>query len=113
MEEQRKHTRLDALNLIHFAIRDEGGEILKQGMGRTLNVSESGILLESHTPIGQSRQLSIAIGLEDRIAELDGVVVHCFEKESGVFEYGIEFGGTSSAQRDILQAYIDDFMRRK
>jgi hypothetical protein len=112
MEEQRRHTRLDALNLLHFVLRDERGGVLKQGMGRTLNVSESGILLESYTPIDQQRELFVAIGLEERIAELRGTVVHRVENAVGAFEYGIAFQEPNASQLSILREYIDAFMHR-
>ena len=48
--EKRKHPRVNALNLSYICL-DEDQQVIKQGMGRTLNVSESGILLETHFPI--------------------------------------------------------------
>ena len=42
--DKRRHTRYESLNLSYVCL-DENDNIIKQGMGRTLNISESGILL--------------------------------------------------------------------
>jgi hypothetical protein len=41
-QEKRKHARFNSLNLSYVCL-DENNQVIKQGMGRTLNVSESGI----------------------------------------------------------------------
>ena len=54
-EDKRKHERIRSLNLSYICL-DEEKNIVKQGMGRTLNLSESGLLLETHFPI-ESRHI--------------------------------------------------------
>jgi hypothetical protein len=53
-ENKRKHERIQSLNLSYICL-DEDANIIKQGMGRTLNISESGILLETHFPMGNMK----------------------------------------------------------
>ena len=57
-QEKRKHARFSSLNLSYVCL-DENNQIIKQGMGRTLNVSESGILLETHFPIDKSHIVTL------------------------------------------------------
>jgi len=38
-DKQRKHERIDSLNLLNYTGFDKNGEKTLQGMGRTLNVS--------------------------------------------------------------------------
>ena len=66
-EEKRKHSRIDSLNLLNYVFSDELGGGLTQGMGRTLNVSESGILLETHSPIDIHSVISLTIGFEEDV----------------------------------------------
>jgi hypothetical protein len=113
IEEKRKYTRLDTLNLLHFSLFDDQGVARQQGMGRTLNVSEAGILLESHTPLSEGSELRFAIGLEEELAEFRGHVVHREERDSGVFEYGIAFDTPNPAELTVLRAYIAAFMKRR
>ena len=42
-KEFRKHDRFDALNLLSYFCVDAENQTVQQGMGRTLNVSETGI----------------------------------------------------------------------
>ena len=74
--EKRKHHRIDSLNLSYLCV-NENNEVVKQGMGRTLNVSESGILLETVFPLKKNLSLSISIGLEDDLVDIQGKVIHC------------------------------------
>ena len=49
--EKRIKPRADSHNILSYVCLDEENEIVEQGMGRTLNVSEGGILLETHDSI--------------------------------------------------------------
>ena len=90
-EEQRKHPRIDSLNLSYVCL-DDAGTIVAQSMGRTLNVSESRICLETHFDIDTSYHLLLAVALEDEIIEVKGRVAYCRAGNDGLFETGIEFG---------------------
>jgi len=89
-QEKRKHRRVSSLNLSYICL-DEEGKAVKQGMCRTLNVSESGLLLETHFPIAPEHTVILSIGLEDDLVEVKGRPVHVHSKQQGVYEVGIEF----------------------
>jgi hypothetical protein len=89
-DENRKHRRISSLNLSYICL-DEDRKTVKQGMGRTLNLSESGILLETHFPIAAEHTVILSIGLEDRVVDLKGRPVHVRSTDKGVYEIGIEF----------------------
>jgi len=104
-KENRKHERVASLNLLHFTgYRND--VIIKQGMGRTLDVSEAGILLETHFLMELQDQLSLTIGLEDDLVEMKGKVVYCNEEESGKFKMGIEFFEVDNNALQVLKQYI-------
>ncbi|MBW2321222.1 MAG: hypothetical protein JRF31_10385 [Deltaproteobacteria bacterium] len=69
-EERRKHSRIKALNLISYTCIDETDQVLSQGMGRTLNLSEDGILLETHVSVDPKHTVVMAIGLEDDLIDM-------------------------------------------
>jgi hypothetical protein len=89
-EEKRKHQRIDSLNLSYICL-DEDQHVVKQGMGRTLNLSESGILLETYFPIGAEHTVILSIGLEESLLDVKGRPVYTRPKEQGMYEVGIEF----------------------
>ena len=107
-EEKRKHTRIDSLNLSYFCL-DENNQIVKQGMGRTLNVSESGILLETHFPIDEKHTITLTLGLEEDLVEITGRPVHRRTNQDGKLEVGIEFLEINEKARTILKQFIDAF----
>jgi hypothetical protein len=88
--EYRKHRRVYSLNLSYVCL-DEEGKIVKQGMGRTLNLSESGILLETHFAIALEHTVILSMGLEDRLVDVKGRPVHVRSSRPDVYEVGIEF----------------------
>ncbi len=108
-QEKRKHSRIDSMHLLNYVYTDENQEGATQGMGRTLNVSESGILLETHAAIEVGHLVSLTIGLEEDVVDIQGRVVYTKENHSGMFESGIEFFEIGSDALDILHKYIMAF----
>jgi hypothetical protein len=89
-DEKRKHQRFSSLNLSYICL-DEDQKAVKQGMGRTLNLSESGILLETHFPIAEAHHVILSIGLGEDVVDLRGRPVHVHDTGQGTYEIGIEF----------------------
>jgi hypothetical protein len=105
-QEKRKHKRLDSLNLSYVCL-DEDGKAIKQGMGRTLNLSESGILLETHFPIQLGYSVILGIGLHDDLVDIKGRPKHTRALENGVYEVGIEFVEPSADARRVVHDFLD------
>ena len=61
VDDQRKDPRIQSSNLISYVSCDETDQEIMQGMGRTLNVSEGGILLETHVPIDQHHVVTLTM----------------------------------------------------
>jgi len=109
IDERRQHTRINALNLISYNCIDAAESVVAQGMGRTLNVSEDGILIETHVSIDPKYTIELAIGLEDELIQIKGSIIFCTPGKDEKFETGIEFGDTDDATMDILKKYIKVF----
>ena len=107
-KEKRKHARIDSLNLSYFCL-DENNQIIKQGMGRTLNVSASGILLETHYPIDKTHTITLTLGLEEDLVEIKGRAVHSHTNDDGKHEVGIEFLKVNQKALKVLKQFIDAF----
>ncbi len=112
-EEKRKHSRIDSLHLLNYVFSDESGNGSTQGMGRTLNVSVSGILLETHTPIDINSIISLTIGFEEDVVDIKGRVVYTKENEKAMSESGIEFFNVDTKAQGILKEYITAFNARQ
>ena len=79
-KEKRKHYRVDSLNLLSYTCQDEEGNLVKHGMGRTLNVSESGILLKLLYGASNSNKQSVSNfpNLHDlSVSDTNATRLHC------------------------------------
>lgn len=103
--DNRRHIRIDSLNLSYVCI-DEEGEAVNEGMGRTLNVSESGILLEAPFVTSTRQSMALTIALNEEIIELTGRVVHCRPGENGMCETGVEFFQMEEATFEVLKKFV-------
>ncbi len=106
--EKRKHTRISSLNLSYLCL-DENNKIVKQGMGRTLNVSESGMLLETHIPVDTRHTVKLTIGLGEDIIELQGSPIHSKKNDNNLFEIGIKFRESNESVKKTLKKFIKAF----
>ncbi|MDX2441629.1 MAG: PilZ domain-containing protein [Desulfobacterales bacterium] len=107
-KDKRKHFRVNSLNLSYVFVdgnNDEG----KQTIGRTLNVSESGILLETHIPLNLNDNLLLTIGLKEDLVDIKGKVVHSAKDEQGKYEVGVKFTEKDDAASEILGKYVKAF----
>ena len=94
--ERRKHPRFESFNLLSYVCLDENNHALDQGMGRTLNVSEGGILLETPNPIDPN---------------IKGKVAHSKTGEDGKVRTGIQFIEMNEATFGTLKRYIIAFVK--
>jgi hypothetical protein len=111
-QEQRRHARYDSLNLLHFAM-PSGPVPEMQGMGRTLNVSESGLLLETQEPLDSNGTIELTIGLGDDLVTIEGETIHCRPTPDHRYNTGIRFSQISDSARVLLDRYIQLFEERQ
>ena len=104
-ENKRKHERIHSLNLSYICL-DEDNNIVKQGMGRTLNISESGILLETHFPIESNHTIQLTVSLEENLLDIIGKPVHVKSIDGGKYQIGIQFADLDENATKMLQNYI-------
>jgi c-di-GMP-binding flagellar brake protein YcgR len=105
-ENKRKHERIQSLNLSYICI-DEDENIVKQGMGRTLNLSETGILLETHFPIELIHVVQLTISLEEDLLDIKGKPVHVRPRDQGKYEIGIQFAELDPSASQIIKKFVN------
>ena len=69
-KERRNFIRPESLNLLDYLVVDQQGRQGEYSMARTLNVSEGGILMETHIPLPQGQQVMITLGLGENLVLL-------------------------------------------
>ena len=107
---RRKFERSRSLNLVDYVIIGEDGSHLSRSMGRTRNVSEGGLLLETHRPLTEGQTVLITLGLKDDMAQLQGRIMHqeppaSFSDDTR-FCAGVKFTSMSKQDREALKRYI-------
>jgi c-di-GMP-binding flagellar brake protein YcgR len=110
--EKRQRHRINALNLISYSCIDATENVVAQGMGRTLNVSEDGILLETHVSIDPKYAIELAIGLEDELINIRGSIIYTNPGINDKYQAGIEFVEIDNATNEILKKYIKLFSKQ-
>ena len=108
-DEKRIDQRVESSNLLSYICLDENNHEMMQGMGRTLNVSEGGILLETHVLIDPKVTIELAIGLEDELINIKGSIIFTKPGKDDKYQAGIEFLETDTTTTEILKRYIKVF----
>jgi hypothetical protein len=103
--DKRRHERIKSLNLSYICL-DENDNIVKQGMGRTLNLSESGILLETYFPIETEHTVLLTIGLEEELVDIKARPIHIHSKGKTTYEVGLQFIEPGSETVEVLHRFI-------
>ena len=113
IEEKRKHPRVKAENLISYFCLDDRGNEIEEGIGKTINVSLGGILIETNKPIGTEDILLMAIGIDDEITNMKGKVAYCRAEDSGMFRTGIQFLETKENIQLFVTSLIKIYSEKK
>ncbi len=108
-DERRRNQRIDSHNLISYVCYDEHDEEEGQGMGRTLNVSENGVLLETQCPFEPNHIICLTIALEDELMDIKGKVTFCKQRQDNQYESGIEFIESDEEKLRHLRQFIEIF----
>ena len=107
-KDNRKDFRINSLNLSYIGIT-ENNEIVKQAIGRTLNISERGILLETHFPVKSKQLVSLSLALEDDLIHVKGEVIYCRLGGKEKYETGIRFLELDSETQQTLEVFLKEF----
>jgi hypothetical protein len=107
--ERRKHVRLESLNLVSYACLDENEMTIKQGMARTLNITEAGILLEIEDSVDPPQAFLLTLGLQEHLLTLKGGIVHSHKDPYGRTLFGIKFQGVDEDSLQTLRTFVAEF----
>ncbi len=100
-QEQRQATRINSLNLSYFCI-DENGRVTHQGMGRTLNISTTGVLLEANEDLPLSKTIDMEIAMKNDLIDASGTIIHSTKAKDDIFHIGIHFTKISDTDKETL-----------
>jgi hypothetical protein len=106
--ERRRAERHTTLHFLEYDILSPEGLVEGMGMARTVNISGSGLLLETGQFFEPGQRLRITLGLNNMLVKLVGQVVHSRPINDDLCNTGVMFVEFTDADRQIYQAYYDE-----
>jgi c-di-GMP-binding flagellar brake protein YcgR len=113
MADRRRFPRAKTLNLIAHLTVGRDGQVLSQGMGKALDISKGGMLLETLFPVEKGTLSLMAVDKDLRLFEMKAELVYCKKTTSGRYHSGIEFSDTDSQVIESITKLIKAYNHRK
>lgn len=106
LDEKRKYQRVQTDNLVSYTCIDDNNVESDQGVGKAIDISQGGLLLESHSAIETEKILLTTVNEKNELMEIKASVAYCREKKPGVFHTGVQFQEESDKIRQIVVGMI-------
>jgi hypothetical protein len=110
---QRQYARVKTSNLISYACIDAQGTVIKQGMGKALDISQNGLMLESGGPIESEYISLLSADPDDHLVTIVGKVAYTRRSRSGSYKIGIRFTGSHEENVQFATSLIKTFHYRR
>jgi hypothetical protein len=111
--EQRAYPRVATCNLISYAALNRGSNQSDHRMGRALDVSQTGIYLETARRVKSEFVSLMTSGMEENLIEIKGWVAYSRENGEGMFRTGIRFEGTPEENIRFAKKLVRVYHNRK
>lgn len=89
--EKRNYPRIKKLYLISYINKNEGSTVSPISMGRTLDISPSGIRLEVYQSLMMDSVIEMEIGFQEQKFSTKGKIIRVEEIDEKTFIVGIQF----------------------
>ena len=110
--DRRKHPRVKTSNLISYFSFDETAKLISHGLGITLDISKSGILLETPCAIESGLIVLAVLDWEDKLVEVKGKLIYSVKESTEIYRSGIEFIGIDERVEEFIMNLIKDYNYR-
>ena len=105
--ERRQTERRYALNFLDYEVISDTGSVLGRGLARTLNVSETGLRLETSQFFEPGQKLRLTLGLNNDLIQVNGRVVNSQPENEDLCTSGVMFLEFDQADRRTYQKHFD------
>ena len=109
--ERRQTERRYALNFLDYEVLSDSGDVLGRGMARTLNVSETGLRLETSQFFEPGQRLRLTLSLDNDLVQVDGRVVNSQPENDDLCTSGVMFMEFEQADRHTYQKHFEALKR--
>ena len=109
--ERRQTERRYALNFLDYEVLSDSGDVLGRGMARTLNVSGTGLRLETSQFFEPGQRLRLTLSLDNDLVQVDGRVVNSQPENDDLCTSGVMFMEFEQADRHTYQKHFEALKR--
>ena len=111
--ERRKYPRVRVYYPISYVCMDKNDCVVQENIGVALNISQSGILIETADSVFSKYVTLISVDLEENTIEIRGKVAYCKKNKSGKYRTGISFKGTHAQNIHFAKGLIKSYHYKK
>jgi c-di-GMP-binding flagellar brake protein YcgR len=111
--DRRTYPRIHISNGVSYACLNDKFKEVDQGIGKVLNISQGGVLLETPKKINSRYILIMSIDLEDNMIEIRGKVIYSKKHPANWMLTGVKFMEPYSMQRKAIAEFIRAYHYRK
>ena len=111
--DRRKHQRIKTQNLISHISFDKTGKRKSEGIGKALDISMGGMLLETPYPIKPGLLSLMAVDLKENLFETKGRLIYSRKTSSGMYLSGIAFFGNGEHAVNFVIKLVKEHKYRK
>lgn len=90
---------------------DDIGNQTKEGRGKSINISQGGILIETRDPFEWQDIIRLFIDIEDESVNIKGKVVYCNAANFGKFRTGIQFLETNEKIISFVEGLLKTYSK--
>ena len=106
---RRRHKRVKTQNLVSYFSFNKDRKMISHGLGIALDISKSGILLETPESIKSGLVLLTATDKMKIIIEVNGRLIYSKKNPNGTHLCGIEFIGNKERVKDFITRLIKEY----
>lgn len=113
---RRKHPRVSIDNLVAIVAIDQTGNQISQSMGRALNVSQSGLRIETPhplQPLDTGRLSLVIVDKRDKLVKTRAKMVYSCRMDNGMYSAGIQLGGMEMVNKRFVVSLIQSYNHSK
>ena len=90
---------------------DGRGIQTREGRGKSINISQGGILIETQDPFEWQDILLLSIDIEDESVSIKGKVIYCNAANFGKFRTGIQFLETNKKIISFVERLLETYSK--
>ncbi len=107
---KREFVRYNSPHLVYYSLFNQAMTNCGEGVGKTINISEGGVLLELSTPpLGEFTTVVLELALRDSLVKFQGRVVYANQLDGDKMEVGIQFVAMTDEQKNSLLDFLKRF----